>query len=195
MILFIVIAICILLYTIFADDWLIYHIKKDAKSRHPGREIRNDVGCWFTYNLFFNMLNAFGVFLLSMCMLLVLVNTRPKETSQWQFDINALQDNMVTEGEFYGRRDSIDGELSYFYSRTLSRGEKIEHIPADMTYIRYSDSEQPHVEVHQSRIDVPEWMYKVFFLRMMNEKTTDYYVLVLPEGSIRNTGQYDIDMQ
>lgn len=195
MILFIVIAIIILLCTLFADDWLIYHIKKDAKSSKPVRNILGDIGTWFLANVLFNALNAGIVFLVSFCMMLMLCFTCPSEKSQWQFNINAMQDNLVTEGNFYARRGHVDGELSYFYSRTMSLGEKIEHIPADKTYVRCSDDEQPHVEVHQSRIDIPEWMYKVFFLKGMNEKSTDYYVLVVPEGTITNTGQYAIDMR
>lgn len=194
MILFIVIAIIILLYTLFAYDWLIYHIKKDVKSSKPVLNILSDIGIWLTHNVLFNALNAGIVFLMSFCMLLILCFTCPSEKSQWQFNINAMQDNLVTEGNFYGRRGHVDGELSYFYSRTMSLGEKIEHIPANKTYVRYSNDEQPHVEVHQSRIDIPEWMYKVFFLKGMNEKSTDYYVLVVPEGTITNTGQYEIDM-
>ena len=195
MILFIVIAIIILLHSLFADDWLIYHIKKDAKSSKPVRNILGDIGICFLHNVLFNALNAVIVFLVSFCMLLMLCFTCPSEKSQWQFNINAMQDNLVTEGNFYGRRGHVDGELSYFYSRTMSLGEKIEHIPANKTYVRYSNDEQPHVEVHQSCIDIPEWMYKVFFLKSMNEKSTDYYVLVVPEGTITNTGQYEIDMR
>jgi len=119
----------------------------------------------------------------------------PSEKYQWEFNINALQDNLVTEGRLYGRRGYVDGELSYFYSRTLSLGEKIEHIPANKTYVRYSDTEHPHVEVHQSCMDIPEWLSKIFFLEWMNDKHTNYYVLVVPEGTITNTGQYEIDMK
>lgn len=196
MILFIVVAICILLYTLFADDWLIYHIKRDLKSKHPCKEILKDFGMWFWSNVFFNTINIFLVWLVSIVLFVGLCFVCPDETSQWQFNINAMQDNLVTEGTFaYRGRGHIDGELSYFYSRTLSRGEMIEHIPANKTYIRYSDTERPHVEVHQSRLDIPEWLTKVFFIKWMNEKQTDYYVLVVPDGTITNTGQYEIDMK
>jgi hypothetical protein len=196
MILFIIIAICILAYTLFADDWLIYHIKDDIKYKyHTFRKILGDIGTWILVNIVLNILNAFIVIVISFVMFIVLFNTCPTETSEWDFNINALQDNIVTEGVFYGRRGSVDGELSYFYSRTLSKGEKIEHIPADKTYVQYSNEEYPHVEVHQSRVVIPEWMYKVFFLKWMNQKTTDYYVIVVPDGTIISTGQYEIDME
>lgn len=198
MILFIIISVCILLYTIFADDWLICHIKKDIKEGYKVfRKILGNIGVWFIANIAFHALNFFACFGISIVMLFVLCNTRPVETSQWQFNINALQDNIGVEGRFrYGGRGYINDEPSYYYSRTMSKGEIIEHIPANKTYIRYSDTEKPHVEVHQKRIDIPTWMYKVFLcLEGMNEKTTDYYVIVAPEGTITNTGQYEIDMK
>lgn len=200
MILFILIATGILAFTIFADDWLIDHIKKDIKNGyHTCRKILGDIGSWLAANIVLNVANIMLVGLISFCLMAVLCCTQPKQESEWHFNINALQDNLVTNGEFYGSlfgtTGSIDGEISYFYSRTMPNGEIIEHIPADKTYIRHSNHEQPHVEVHQSCIDIPEWMYKVFFLKMMNEKTTDYYVIVAPEGTITNIGQYKIDMQ
>lgn len=196
MILFTVIAVCIFLYTIFADNWLIYHIRKDAKCDKPVRAILGDIGLWFMCNVGMNILNWGAVLLTSIVVLITMSCTRPMETSQWQFNINTLQDNIGVEGQFrYGGRGYFNDELSYYYSRTMSKGEIIEHIPADKTYIRYSDTEKPHVEVHQKRVDIPKWMYKVFFLEGMNGKQTDYYVIVAPEGTITTTGQYEIDMR
>ena len=196
MILFIIIAICILAWTIFDNDGLLDCIRRVESKTKTIRELLNDIGALTFINILLNVLNFFGVFFISMLMVLVLHNTRPIETSHWQFNINAMQDNLVTEGTFaYRGRGHVDGELSYFYSRTLSHGEKIEHIPASKTYIRYSDTEHPHVEVHERCIDIPDWMYKVFFLKLMNDKTLDYYVIVVPEGTITNTGQYEIDMK
>lgn len=196
MILFIIIAICILAWTIFDNDGLLDCIRRVESKTKTIRELLNDIGALTFINILLNVLNFFGVFFISMLMVLVLHNTRPIETSHWQFNINAMQDNLATEGTFaYRGRGHVDGELSYFYSRTLSHGEKIEHIPASKTYIRYSDTEHPHVEVHERCIDIPDWMYKVFFLKSMNDKTLDYYVIVVPEGTITNTGQYEIDMK
>jgi hypothetical protein len=192
MILFILIAIIILIFT--SSD-LITSIKYAIRAEHPCIEVLKRINEWFWTNIGLNLINIVAVWMLSIVLFFGLVFVCPSETSQWEFNINALQDNVVTEGRLYGRRGYVDGELSYFYSRTLSLGEKIEHIPANKTYVRYSDTDQPHVEVHQSRVGIPEWMYKVFFLEWMNNKNTKYYVLVVPEGTITNTGQYEIDMK
>lgn len=177
-------------------DGLFYRLKYSIRSNYPVRRVLKDIGEWIGDNILFGILSAGAALVVSFVAFVVLVMECPKEPSQWEFKINALQDNLVTEGNFYyGGRGHVDGELSYFYSRTLSMGEKIEHIPANKTYIKYSEDEQPHVEVHQSRIDIPDWAYKVFWLGFMNPKGTDYYVIVVPEGSITNIGQYEIDMR
>ena len=196
MILFIIIAVVILLATIFARTWLIDCIKRDMEAAHPVREVLKDIGIWLTANGALQLVNFLVVgFISMMVFIFLLCPFCPSETSHWEFNINALEDNLVTEGRFYGRRGYIDGELSYFYARPMSMGEKIEHIPADKTYIQYRNDEKPHVEVHQSKLDIPEWITKVFFVNWMNNKDTDYYILVVPEGTITNSGQYEIDMK
>lgn len=199
MILFIIIAICILVCTTFIDNGLVYKIKMHIKyGHHKFWNILKEIWGWMWANIGLNIINIMCSYVISVVVLFCLCFVLPTQTSQWEFDINALQDNLVTQGEFRGRyasRGYIDGELSYFYSRTLSRGEKVEHIPANKTYVQYSEDEHPHVEVHQSCMDIPKWLSKVFFIEWMNEKTTQYYVLVVPEGTITNTGQYEIDMK
>lgn len=180
--------------------YILYESTKDAIFNILGGDRRiisilKSLNEWFWTNVGINILNWGAVLAVSCLLFFGLCFVCPSEKSQWEFNINALQDNLVTEGRLYGRRGYVDGELSYFYSRTLSMGEKIEHIPANKTYVQYSDTEQPHVEVHQERLDIPDWLYKVFFLEWMNDKHTDYYVLVVPEGTIINTGQYEIDMR
>lgn len=200
MILFIIIEIAILAYTIFADDWLIYHIRDGIKSgKNKVKVVFINIGEWFFCNILLVLLNAIAVFFISVVVFAGCAITQPTLETHWSFKINALQDNLVTEGSFRGgafsMRGYVDGELSYFYSRTMSKGETIGHIPADKTYIRYDDTTHPRIEVHQSQVDTPKWMCKVFWLRMFNEKQLDYYVIIAPEGTIANTGQYNIDMQ
>ena len=196
MILFILIEIAILALTIFADDWLLYHIRKDIRfGTHKIKAVLTNIWTWFWSNVLFVLANMVVVFVISICAMLVLSFTQPELETSYSFNINALKDNLVTEGRLYGRRGYIDGELSYFFSRTMDKGEIIGHIPADKTYIRHDDTVRPRIEVYQSQIDIPEWVYKVFFIEWMNSKSTDYYVIVAPEGTIVNTGTYQIDME
>jgi hypothetical protein len=90
-------------------------------------------------------------------------------------------------------RGYFDGELSYFYSRTMSRGEIIEHIPANKTYIRYDNTVHPKVEVHTEELDIPEWVRENLIFDL-DSKQIDYYVMIVPEGTLKNSGEYNIDM-
>lgn len=146
-------------------------------------------------NIAFNIVNFFACLSLSCLIFAGSCFIFPREESQWEFRINAMQDNLVTQGRMYGRRGYVDGELNYFYSRTMNLGEKIEHIPASKTYVQYNNDDHPHVEVYQSRVDIPEWMNKVFFIEWMNQNQQDYYVMIVPEGTITTDGQYEIDMR
>jgi hypothetical protein len=183
----------------FDDDGLIDRIEICILYGHKKIwNILKEIWGWIWLNIGLNIINIVAVFCISCVLFFGLCFVCESETSQWEFNINALQDNLVTQGEFRGRyasRGYVDGELSYFYLRPMYIGEKVEHIPANKTYVQYSDSEHPHVEVHQSCMDVPEWLSKVFFIDWMNSKTTQYYVLVVPEGTITNAGQYEIDMK
>lgn len=195
MILFIIIAIGIFIFSIVEDEGLLWDLKAARYSDHPIWETIKRIHDWIWLNIGMNLINLVLSFVISMFVFFGCVCVCPSETSSWEFNINAMSDNLVTEGQWYGRRGHVDGELSYFYSRPLSLGEKIEHIPADKTYVRYSNTERPHVEVHQSRVDIPEWLTKTFFLEWLNDTHTSYYVMVVPEGTITNTGQYEIDMK
>ena len=195
MILFILIAACILLYSIFADEWLIWQLKRDVKSTRPVHESLCTINTWFWTTALMQAANYICVWLVSFAMLIGLAITCPAERSHWEFNINALEDNLVTQGQYYGRRGYVDGELSYFYSRSFANGEKIGHMSADKTYIKYDNDAHPPVEVHIKRIDVSDWMYKTFFLESMNKWSTEYYVLIVPEETITNDGQYEIDMR
>lgn len=190
MILFIVIAVYILF---MSTGELIDEIRNKNVSIIDHLKSING---WFWTNIGVNIINWLCVIMISIVVFFGLTFVCPTERSQWEFNINALQDNMGVEGRFrYGGRGYINDQLSYYYSRTMAMGEKIEHIPANKTYVRYSDTEQPHVEVHQTRVDIPDWLYDVFFIEWMNDWNQSYYVIVAPEGTIANTGQYEIDMQ
>lgn len=195
MIMFIMIAIGLLLWSTFGNEGLIFLIKAHIGGPRPIVNILKTIGEWLCGNVVCIMLNAIVVWVCSFLVFAVFTCTGIRETTQYEFNINALQDNIVTEGTFYGRRGNVDGELSYFFSRTMVEGEKIGHIPADKTYIRYDSDERPHIEVCKSYNDYPEWVRKVFWFGTFDSEKVEHYVIVVPEGTITNTGEYTIDMQ
>ena len=66
---------------------------------------------------------------------------------------------------------------------------------ADYMTIRYDNEGNPHIEVHQKINEIPEWVSKMFWTDWFNEPITDYYVIVVPEGTISTTETYEIDME
>ena len=219
MILFILIAIGIALYTIFSDDWLIDSIKnieetnKKVKknieygrtnydtlflrkyNEHDYESVQSNILYWIIFNIFFNIVNFIFIFIISA----IVVLCCPKAESCYTFNINSLKDNLVTSGEIHGGafcvRGNIDGEISYFFSRTTDKGETIGHIPADKSYIKYDDSKKPCIEVHQKNHKIPEIVKKLLFTKWCNNKYGDYYVIIIPNGTISTTGTYEIDMK
>lgn len=155
------------------------------------------VGDWILKNLFVSLVTTLLIMMLSFFTCLGYALCDKYAEDQWEFNINALEDNLVTQGEIHGGmfavRGYFDGELSYFYSRTMSRGEIIEHIPANKTYIRYDNTVHPKVEVHTEELDIPEWV-RENLLFDLDSKQIDYYVMVVPEGTLKNSGEYNIDM-
>lgn len=219
MILFILIAIGIALYTIFADGWLIDSIKnieetnKEVKENieygrtnydtfsfrkydeHDYESVPKYILYWIMLNILFNVINFIIVFMISG----IVVLCCPKEESYYTFNINSLKDNLITSGEIHGGafcvRGTIDGEISYFFSRITDKGETIGHIPADKSYIKYNDSKNPCIEVHQKNHNIPEIVEKLLFTKWCNGKSVDYYVIIAPNGTISTTGTYEIDME
>lgn len=219
MILFILIAIGIALYTIFADGWLIDSIKnieetnKEVKenikyvrtnyytfslrkyNEHDYVNVPKYIFMWFVFNISFNVINFIFVFIISMIVVLYC----PKTESYYTFNINSLKDNLVTSGEIHGGafcvRGAIDGEISYFFSRTTDKGEVIGHIPADKSYIKYDDNKKPCIEVHQENHKMPEIVERLLFTKWVYDESVDYYVIIAPNGAISTTGTYEIDME
>lgn len=219
MILFILIAIGIALYTIFADGWLIVSIKnieetnKEVKenikygrtnynifpfrkyNEHDYESVSENILYWIMINIFSNMVNFIFVSIISG----IVVMCCPKAESYYTFNINSLKDNLVTSEEIHGGafcvRGTIDGEISYFFSRTTDKGETIGHIPANKSYIKYDDNKKPCIEVHQKNHKIPEIVEKLLFTKWCNGKSVDYYVIIAPNGTISTTGTYEIDME
>jgi hypothetical protein len=195
MILFILLAIGFALYTIFSDSGLIDSIKNiEETNKEVYGSVPKIIFQWFLLNIFFNVINFIFVFIISA----IVVLCCPKAESYYTFNINSLKDNLVTSGEIHGGafcvRGTIDGDISYFFSRTTDKGETIGHIPADKSYIKYDDNKKPCIEVHQKNYKIPEIIEKLLFTKWFNNKSVDYYVIIAPDGTISTTGTYEIDM-
>lgn len=219
MILFILIAIGIALYSIFANDWLIDSIKNIEETNKKVKEnieydrmnydtillrkyneydyesVPKYIFQWFIVNISLNVINFIIVVMISG----IVVTCCPKEKSYYTFNINSLKDNLVISGEIHGSafcvRGNIDGEISYFYSRTTDKGEAVEHIPADKSYIKYDDNRQPCIEVYQEDHKIPEIVERLLFTKLFNKKSVNDYVIIVPNGTISTTGTYEIDMK
>ena len=164
-------------------------------SEEDYRSISCDLLKYICINLAGTILSATLVLLLSG----VVIVCSPIKETYYSFDINSLNDNLITSGKFESRMyctsGSINGEISYFFSRTMNRGDVIGHIPAGNSYIKYDNNTEPRIEVHQKSYNVPKIADKFLFTKKINKKVTDYYVIIVPEGTISTTGTYEIDMQ
>lgn len=92
-------------------------------------------------------------------------------------------------------RVRLHGELSYFFSRTTDKGETVGHIPASKSYIKYDNNRQPCIEVHQKNHKAPEFVNRLLFTNVFAYTQTDYYVIIVPEGTISTTDTYQIDLE
>lgn len=219
MVLFIIIAIGIFIYSIFGKEWLIDSIKNmDEYNKEIAEKIKygmtnystfsrrkydkrdyetipKDIFGWLFGNIILNLINFVVVFLISA----LVVCIYPRTATEYSFNINSLKDNLVTSGEIHGGAfcvsGSIDGEINYFFSRTMNEGEKIDHISAKDTYIKYDNESKPHIEVHQTVHKFPNWLQKILWVEAYNSTITEYYVIIVPEGTISTNGTYQIDME
>lgn len=128
----------------------------------------------------------------------------PTYDYSYKFNINSMKDNLVTEGCMYYRSGYIDGELSYFFSRTMDKGEIIGHVPADSSYIKYDDDVHPNIEVHQEKINwgkavgwkvfVP-WLYLFEKSKNFEYSQEKEYIITVPLDTLTEQGSYEIDME
>lgn len=146
--------------------------------------------------VFLTVCNALAVAIGSMILFSAILPTREQHYS---FKIHALQDNLVTKGEIHGghfsTRGYIDGEMKYFFMRSMGYGDKMGYIPAKKTYIKYDNDTYPHIDVYKNVPDPPElvvWLVGDWAEHMYIE--ADRYIMTVPEGSVID-GVYEIDMQ
>lgn len=159
-------------------------------------EKRWDFEDWLSINIIFDFFGIVCIFILSVFISFIY----PSENIYYSFNINSLSDNLTingnTSGNIFCIRGSVNEELRYFFLKDTPLGEKIDSIPSDISYIRYDNIVDPYVEVHQTIKDYPEWMKKVFLLEgKFSGDTINYYVIVVPEGTISTNGIYNIDLK
>lgn len=225
MYLVIIIAIGIFIWLLFGKEGLINDIKpkikhnkeirRKIKNNEPKRQYKqyffngscelvtenytkkdlhkysDDIQGFILANIVLNILNFICVLFLSMFIVYFL----PIQETSYEFKINSLRDNMTTEGRLYGRRGYINDELSYFFSRSYADGEKIGHIPADKTYVKYNNEEDPHITVYQESSIVSKFIDKMTFAGAFDTTQTVKYIITVPDGTIETTGTYSIDME
>lgn len=136
---------------------------------------------------------ASGIIILLAGMVLnisALIFTVPTEETYTETKpIYALQDNITTTGSVSGgifyTTGYIDSELSYFYLTSTDSGLKSEHIPADLTYIKTSDT--PRLEITYTNYEL-SWIGKILFFPLdVNYTAFQNYTLYIPEDSITNS--------
>ena len=162
--------------------------KDDLKS--PIKSIWNN----FLYGVLSVMLAFVTSFLISF---IICMFYQPMENYDYYFKINSLKDNLVMSSDFGGGifcvTGSIDGEINYYYSWSKVNGDKIGHIPANKTYVKYDNESDPKITVYKERTNYPEWFEKLFFDFEVDE--LKYYVITVPEGTMINNGTYEIDLE
>lgn len=194
----------LLLYVIFTILLICYLIFNKKDGLLEGIRIKKKCGNKYriSYGSFIEafILNEFIFFILSFIICTIITLFIPATEERYSFNINSLEDNVVTQGKFYCHRGYVDGELSYFFSRTMNKGEVIGHIPASDSYIRYDDTKHPQIEVVKQMAVVPDiinyWMPMFEATKIMfNEDCEKEYIITVPSGTISNDGTYNIDME
>ena len=193
-----------MLYVIFTILLICYLIFNKKDGLLEGIRIKKKCGNKYriSYGSFIEafILNEFIFFILSFIICTIVTLFIPATEERYSFNINSLEDNVVTQGKFYCHRGYVDGELSYFFSRTMNKGEAIGHIPASDSYIRYDDTKHPQIEVVKQMAVVPDiinyWMPMFEATKIMfNEDCEKEYIITVPSGTISNDGTYNIDME
>ena len=186
--------ILIMLYEIFKRDRLKRALKKWWKCDVDGDliDVSGDLSCYVLL-----------VIVVTFCISCLLICFVPTYDYSYKFNINSMKDNLVTEGHMYYRRGNIDGELSYFFSRTTDKGEIIGHVPADDSYIKYDDDVYPNIEVHQDKFDwdnatwwkvIDPWLCLYEKLDVEPNKNKEY-IITVPSDTLTEQGNYEIDME
>lgn len=115
--------------------------------------------------------------------------THYEQESQW--NIYAFSDNMTVGGRVYFLSARVEGNLCYYYLANSSHGQKIYKIGSSNTYLNYiPENETCYMQKHERVFNDTFWN-KFFIPRILN-LTDCYYVAYIPEGSVSNEFQVDL---
>lgn len=103
-------------------------------------------------------------------------------------DIVSLKDNFNTEGVFCIGSGSIEEDLVYYYAYESDKGITIGEIPANETYINYSN-DKPRLETYNTHFESEFLKHNFVYLG----EDAEYYKLYIPEGSVIE--EYKIDLE
>lgn len=109
-----------------------------------------------------------------------------------QYEVCSLKDNYGVDGYIGRWHGSIDSDLEYAYIYEVKdKGLTVGHIPADKTYINFSESATSvtiYAYAHRPKSKFLQWFF--------GESTNPVeYHIVAPKGSILITDEYIIDLE
>lgn len=128
------------------------------------------------------LIGAIPAYLIGGIISIMIFGTAPCEL-QYKQDLIAMKDNTVISGSFFLGSGNINSKMNYVYAIETDKGimTKTLEQKTNTVYIQYTDS-QPYMEYYSGTSD--GW-------RM--PETSSYYIFYLPEGTIINTFEIDLE--
>lgn len=194
------IAGCVLFGVILTSTGksLVKDLKRQKEDRRIYGYVRGtgddwDVGGWILMNLLVSILIAIAVLVCNITSAAAIWNFAPDSHEYYvknDFEIVAMQDNLNTNGRFYLTHGMIETDLYYFYMRETSRGLKQGKMPANNTYITYTE-DTPHVEYYETRFKEDVKWVDLFTL---NDRcyVESYYRAYVPTGTVQEDFYVDL---
>ena len=115
--------------------------------------------------------------------------THYEQESQW--NIYAFSDNITVGGRVYFLSARVDGNLCYYYLANSSHGQVVYKIDSSNTYLNYiPENEACYMQKYERVFNDTFW--NKFFIPRIFSPTDCYYVAYIPEGSVSNEFQVDL---
>lgn len=115
--------------------------------------------------------------------------THYKQESQW--NIYAFSDNVTVSDRVYFMSAQVEGNLCYYYLANSSHGQMVYKIASSNTYINYiPENETCYIQKYERVFNDTFW--NKFFIPRIFSPTDCYYVAYIPEGSVSNEFQVDL---